>query len=183
MTHDSIRNFGPSLNVGFLLKRCASLLAIVGETPFESHQLTTAGFTVLMHLQIKSPLTPSELSTLIGHDLGGLTRIVDALEQASLVNRERMLNNRRSIQITITSQGIKKAEQSLKEIVSLLNQVLEPFSKPEVEALVSSLQRLFERLQEYREMQPRAEKTLPSAPSNRVSKMAVKSAKRKDGPV
>ena len=183
MTHDAILNFNPKLNVSFLTKRCVSLLAMVAETSFESQQISTAGFEVLMHLQNKSPLTPSELRTLTGHDMGGLTRIVDALEQASLVNRERKLNNRRSVQIIITSQGIQKAEQSLEVIVSLLNQIFEPFSKMEVEALVSILKRLFERLQVYREMQPRSEKALPSAPSTRVSKVAVKSAKPKDGPV
>jgi len=75
---------------------------------------------------------------------------VDALEQASLVNRKRKPNNRQSVRITITSQGIQKAEQSLEVIVSLLNQVFEPFSKMEVEALVSLLQRLCARLQDYR---------------------------------
>lgn len=150
MTHDAILNINPTLNVSFLTKRCVSLLAMVGETAFESQQLSTAGFAVLMHLQNNSPLTPSELRTLTGLDMGGLTRIVDALEQASLVNRERKLNNRRSVQITITSQGIQKAEQSLEVIVSLLNQVFEPFSKLEVETLVSLLQRLCARLQDYR---------------------------------
>lgn len=166
MNHYSIRDFDPSLSVGFLVKRCASLLSTVGEAAFESQPLSVAGFMVLMSLRKESPMSPSELSTKTGYDMGGLTRVVDALEQAGLVKRERRLDDRRSVQIAITSPGIRQAEQSLATIVDQLNQILEPFSKREVGALVSSLQRLVERLQEFVETRPRAQPRL--TPSKRV---------------
>jgi len=103
--------------------------------------------------------------------MGGLTRIVDALEQAGFVKRERPLDDRRSVQIAITSPGIRQAEQSLAIVVDQLNQILEPFSKREVKVLVSSVQRLVERLQEFVEALPRAEPKLsPSKPGRALSR-------------
>jgi DNA-binding MarR family transcriptional regulator len=168
MQHYSTRDFEPSLSVGFLVKRCASLLSTVGEAAFESQPLSVAGFMVLMRLRKKSAMSPSELSTKTGYDMGGLTRVVDALEQAGLVKRERRLDDRRSVRIAITSPGIRQAEKSLATIVDLLNQILEPFSKREVEALVSSLQHLGERLKEFVETQPRAQPRLTPSKPGRV---------------
>jgi len=106
MKHYSTRAFDPSRGVGFLVKRCASLLAIVGDTAFETQSVTPAGSMVLIALRQSSPMSPSELSTMTGHDMGGLTRVVDALEQAGLVKRGRSGFDRRTVQIAITARGI-----------------------------------------------------------------------------
>jgi DNA-binding MarR family transcriptional regulator len=165
MSHYSTQDIDPSLRVGLLVKRCGSLLSMVGEAALESRPLSLVGFMVLRSLQKQSPMSPSELSTKTAYDMGGLTRVVDALEKVGLVKRERSRDDRRSVQITITPLGIRQADQSLAAIVGLLNQILEPFSKREVEALVSSLQRLTERLEEYVEPRPRAQPRLtPSKP-------------------
>src|SRR5271167_4681968 len=99
MKHYSTRTFIPSRSVGFLVKRCASLGAMVAEIAFESQSVTPAGFMVLISLLERSPMSPSELSIETGHDMGGLTRVVDALEQARLVKRERSQADRRVVQI------------------------------------------------------------------------------------
>lgn len=80
MKHYSTRSFDPSRSIGFLVKRCASLLAMIGETAFESERVTPAGFMALLSLRERSPMSPSELSTRTGYDLGGLTRVIDVLE-------------------------------------------------------------------------------------------------------
>ncbi len=148
MKHYSTRSFDPSRSIGFLVKRCASLLAVVRETALESEPVTPAGFVALMSLRERSPLSPSELSARTGYDMGGLTRVVDALERGAFVKRERSRADRRSVQIAITASGLRQAERSLTAIVDLLNHVLEPFSKREVDSLTSLLQRLADRLQE-----------------------------------
>lgn len=172
MHHYSTRDFDPSLSIGFLVRRCASLLSMVGEAAFESEPLPLAGFVVLACLRKKSPLSPSELSTKTGYDMGGLTRVVDALERAGLVKRERGRDDRRSVQIAITAPGTRQAGKSLAAIVELLNEILDPFEKREVEALVALLQRLLERLQEYVEMRPRALTGPPPRPQRASTRSA-----------
>ena len=101
-------------------------------------------------------MSPSELSIQTGHDMGGLTRVVDALEQARLVKRERSQADRRVVRIAITASGIREVERSLAAAVVVFNQILEPFSKQDFEALVSLLQRLRGQLHQYVETRPRA---------------------------
>ncbi len=156
MKHYSPRSFDPSRSIGFLVKRCASLLALIGEHALGSGPVTPAGFMALMSLRESSPLSPSELSTRTGYDMGGLTRVVDALERVALVKRDRSRTDRRAVRIAITASGLRQAERSLTASVGVLNQILEPFSKREVESLASLLERLAERLQACAEVQPSA---------------------------
>jgi len=128
---------------------------MIAETALDTQPLTPAGFVALMSLRESSPMSPSELSTQTGYDMGGLTRVVDALERAALVKRERSETDRRAVQIAITVSGLRQTERSLTSIVALLNQIFEPYSRREFETLVSLLQRLTNRLQEYMEVQAR----------------------------
>lgn len=156
MKHYSTRTFVPSRSVGFLVKRCASLTAMVVETAFESQSVTPAEFMVLVRLRERSPMSPSELRIETGHDMGGLTRVVDTLEQARLVKRERSQADRRAVRIAITASGIRQADRSLAATVGVFNQILEPFSNRDFETLVSLLQRLGDQLHQYVKTQPRA---------------------------
>jgi DNA-binding MarR family transcriptional regulator len=81
--------------------------------------------------------------------MGGLTRVVDALARARLVKRERSQADRRVVRIAITVSGIRQLERSLAATVGVFNQILEPFSNRDFEALVSLLQRLHGQLHQY----------------------------------
>ena len=116
-----------------------------------------------MSLRQESPLSPSELSARTGYDMGGLTRVVDALERDALARRDRSRTDRRAVQIAITASGMRQAERSLAATVDVLNDILEPFSTREVESLTSLLERLAERLQACAEAQPRTRRARPSA--------------------
>jgi DNA-binding MarR family transcriptional regulator len=172
MKHYSTRSFDPARSIGFLVKRCASLLAVIRETALDSEPVTPAGFVALMSLRERSPLSPSELSTRTGYDMGGLTRVVDALERGGFVKRDRSRTDRRAVQIAITASGLAQAERSLTLIVGLLNHVLEPFSKREVESLTSLLQRLAARLQQSAGVQPPAHSARAPTRARSVSAVA-----------
>ena len=151
-----------------MIKSCASLMAMIGETVFESQSVTPPGFMVLISLRERSPMSPSELSIETGHDMGGLTRVVDALEQARLVKRERSQADRRVVRIAITASGTRQVERLLAAAVVVFNQILEPFSKRDFEALVSLLQRLRGQLHQYVKTLPRAApRRSPTKPRSR----------------
>jgi DNA-binding MarR family transcriptional regulator len=78
--------------------------------------------------------------------MGALTRIMDGLEHSGYVRRERSDQDRRAVDITLTQAGRRQAEACLGLVVGLLNELVEPFSRSEIDTLIPLLQRLFQRL-------------------------------------
>jgi DNA-binding MarR family transcriptional regulator len=111
--------------------------------------LSFTQWVTLMSLRNKGPrLSATHLSREVGHDMGALTRVIDGLEKSGHVRRERSLEDRRAVQISLTDKGLRDAEAQLGIIVDLQNKLLEPFSKSEADTLVLLLQRLHQTLLE-----------------------------------
>ncbi len=146
--HYHVESFVPMTSVGFLLKRCGTLMATVAESRFATEPVTLMQWAVLRKLSDASPMSPGQLSEAMGHDKGALTHLVDALVEAGFVRRERDLSDRRAVQIFLTPAGRQQAESSGHRLVDLLNEVLAPFSLAEVNSMATQLQRLLERLQQ-----------------------------------
>jgi hypothetical protein len=92
----------------------------------------------------------------------GLTSFT--LDQASLLQ-----GIRRVVRIAITASGIRQVERSLAAAVVVFNQILEPFSNRDFEALVALLQRLRGQLHQYVKTQPRAApRRSPAEPRSRA---------------
>jgi DNA-binding MarR family transcriptional regulator len=148
-------NFMKMNSLGYLIKRCASMLMTLAEGAFESHTLSFTQWIVLINLYGQgSHMSATELSKETGHDMGALTRVVDMMEKAGLVKRERSLHDRRAVEITLTAAGRREVENTKCAVVDLNNKLLETFSYDEVHTLVTLLQRLFERLQHFTGIPP-----------------------------
>ena len=80
--------------------------------------------------------------------MGALTRIVDDLEEAGLVRRERSERDRRVVEIALTPEGRRQLQGGKRLVVELLNSLVTPFSRQEIETLIELLQRMMGRLQE-----------------------------------
>jgi DNA-binding MarR family transcriptional regulator len=93
-------------------------------------------------------LTATALSEETCHDMGALTRIVDDLEEEGLVRRERTERDRRLVEITLTPEGRRYLETGKRLVVELLNSLVEPFSRQELETLIVLMQRMIARMQE-----------------------------------
>ncbi len=93
--------------------------------------------------------------------MGALTRIVDDLEAEGLVRRERSERDRRVVEITLTPEGRRHLQTGKRIMVELLNSLVAPFSRQELETLIALMQRLMARLHEAEgaasEAQPAAE--------------------------
>jgi DNA-binding MarR family transcriptional regulator len=145
-TVDSLTPLG---SIGYLIKRCGSMMAALAEEAFQGQPLTFTQWVVLMSLRgHDSHLSPTELSEESGYDMGALTRVVDVLEREGYVRRERSKQDRRAVEITLTSAGTRQTDACKRLIVDLMNELIEPFSKSEIDVLIPLLQRLHERLQE-----------------------------------
>jgi DNA-binding MarR family transcriptional regulator len=137
----------PGRSVGFLIKRCGVLMTQIAERAFAAQPISFTQWIVLMNLTERACASPTELSAHMGHDMGALTRVVDELERDGQVRRERSQHDRRAVEIAITAEGRRVANVGKRVVVDLLNQLVEPYSEAEVEALISLLQRFLTRMQ------------------------------------
>ena len=145
----SVESFEPMRSLGFLIKRCGALMAQIAENEFHSQPVSFTQWIVLMKLRFHAHLSATQLSEEIGHDMGALTRLVDSLERSGFVRRERSQQDRRAVEITLTAEGRRQVEGSIHILVDMMNQLVEPFSSSEVDALIAQMQRMLAHLQNH----------------------------------
>ena len=143
----TLETLDSSNSVGYLLKRCGTLMTQVAEERFESLEISFTQWIVLTHLAQQEHISATQLSAQTGHDMGALTRVVDELERRGFVRRERSSRDRRAVEIAITSAGRRQAQEARRLIVELLNRLVEPFTDAEITTLIGLLQRLLGHLQ------------------------------------
>ncbi len=134
------------------LWRTYDRLRLLEEQLFEQHDLTPQQYNALRLLAAEHP---AKIQTL---DLAGrlisrapdITRLLDRLEQRSLIERDRPVNNRRVVRIGITGAGLAVlrklrgpvrecharqlghlAPRELKELISLLRAARQPHETEE----------------------------------------------------
>jgi DNA-binding MarR family transcriptional regulator len=144
----TVDNLEAPSSIGFLVKRCGGLMSQLAERRFASEQVSFTQWMVIAALGRYERLTATALSEETCHDMGALTRVVDDLEEEGLVRRERTERDRRVVEIALTPQGRRYLQTGKRLAVELLNSVLTPFSRQEIETLIALLQRMMGRLQE-----------------------------------
>jgi len=145
----TVESFEPIRSIGFLINRCGTLMSAVAESKFEGQPISFTQWMVLMKLRFHTQLSATQLSEEIGHDMGALTRLIDGLERSGFVRRERSRQDRRAVEITLTAAGRRQVEGSIRVLVDALNELVAPFSRSEVDAMIAQLQRLLGVLQDY----------------------------------
>jgi DNA-binding MarR family transcriptional regulator len=139
----------PSNSVGYLVKSCGVLLTQIAERRFEALSANFTHWVTLMGLsRQQSPVSATQLSKELCHDMGALTRVVDELERRGLVRRERSRRDRRAVEIAITAAGRRQASGAKRVMVELLNELVEPYSEAEIATLIGLLQRMLQHLQQ-----------------------------------
>jgi DNA-binding MarR family transcriptional regulator len=144
-------------SIGFLVKRCGGLMSQLAERRFATEQVSFTQWMVIATLGRFDRLTATALSEETCHDMGALTRIVDDLEEEGLVRRERTERDRRVVEIILTAEGRRYLQTGKRLVVEMLNSLVTPFSREELETLISLLQRMMARLQEAQQMTPTPE--------------------------
>ena len=135
-------------SIGYLVKRCGGLMTQLAERRFESTSVSFTQWLVLMRLNGRDePISATQLSKELCHDMGALTRVVDDLERRGLVARERSRRDRRAVELAITAAGRREADSGKRVIVELLNELTEHYSATELSTLVGLLQRMLSVLQ------------------------------------
>lgn len=170
----TVDNLEAGRSIGFLVKRCGGLMSQVAERRFATEQVSFTQWMVLATLSRYEHLTASALSAETCHDMGALTRIVDGLEAEGLVRRQRSEHDRRVVEITVTPEGRRHLQTGKRLVVALLNSLIEPFSRQELETLIALLQRMMARLQEADAASATPQPREPPRPRHRARQHAIK---------
>ncbi|HEU5211737.1 MAG TPA: MarR family transcriptional regulator [Gaiellaceae bacterium] len=136
----TMRPDGPPL--GLLL---ASTSKAVGRA-FNSALAANGGsipiWLILNALRSEQRRSQVDLARAVGIEGPTLTRHLDGMEQAGLVERKRGAVDRRSVQVELTRAGQTLHGRLLKAVIAFNEQLLAGFSRDEVEAVRGLLGRL-----------------------------------------
>jgi DNA-binding MarR family transcriptional regulator len=96
----------------------------------------------MTYLMQEGPLSPGRLSELSGLKSGSVTGVVDRLEQAGYVHRERDETDRRKVRVVLNTERLQSAESPYAEQAASLRRVLDAFSGEELDVIARFLERL-----------------------------------------
>lgn len=141
-----IEEYHASRSIGYLLKSSSKQIRQRIEELFEKEEVTFVQWGILMSLRYNLAKTSAELCQHICHDSGALTRILDQLEKRGIIERKRSIKDRRIVELNLTDSGHKITDYFLPRIVGFYNNLLDDFTKEEIDTLISLLNRINSKL-------------------------------------
>lgn len=135
MDHYTPESFTLTRSVGFAVNKARNLLVAELDAALRDLGITSQQMGILLSMRGGVTQTPFELSKLLGIDTGLMTRMLDKLEAKGLLQRARSLEDRRVVNLTLTREGEKVAEELPHIVPVVLNRRLRKFSKSEFQEL------------------------------------------------
>jgi DNA-binding MarR family transcriptional regulator len=120
-----------------------------GRETHSPDELSTAQFQLLFGLRAGKLLSGGELACVAGLSPATTTQMLDGLEAAGLVTRERSLQDRRKVMTSLTERGHALVEQRHARFAPMWQQALSAFSEDELAtagAVMDKLAELFDQL-------------------------------------
>jgi DNA-binding MarR family transcriptional regulator len=144
MDHYAAEDFTLTHSVGFAVNKARNLLVAELDGALRNLGITTQQTGILMSMRGGQTQTPFELARLLGIDTGLMTRMLDKLETRGLLRRSRSLEDRRVVNLTLTSDGEKVADELPHILPVVLNKRLSKFSESEFNELRRLLNKFLE---------------------------------------
>ena len=104
-------------------------------------------FSVLRVLHLAGPpyqMSPTELADVLLRSSGGMTQILDRLEQAGLVERGSDASDRRKVVVRLTDDGVDTAQRASAAYARERRRILRALPPDEVEPVDAAVRRLLE---------------------------------------
>jgi DNA-binding MarR family transcriptional regulator len=130
--------------VGHLVGRARSALLTSLDCELEPFGLTGAQFAVLKYVADGTADTAADLCRTLHYDTGSMTRMLDRLEEKSVLRRERCTQDRRVVYLLITDSGKELLPRLRAAAVRVLDRHLRGFSPEERVNLKQYLTRMIE---------------------------------------
>lgn len=102
-------------------------------------KVTPGQLAILFILKSRNRQTMTGLSQSLETDNSAVTRTIDRLEKAGLVERNSSENDRREYQITITGEGLAETERAKKVIAAVNKKIESEFSTKELDDFRNTL--------------------------------------------
>jgi DNA-binding MarR family transcriptional regulator len=131
-------------SVGYLVRRILSNMSMEVERELEPSGLTNAQWVPLLKLYMGSASTVAELARGCQLDTGGMTRLLDRLEAKGLVRRSRSSEDRRVVNLELTTEGRAAAKKIPAVLCGVQNAHLRGFTVEEWRTLKALLRRVVE---------------------------------------
>jgi DNA-binding MarR family transcriptional regulator len=129
-------------SVGYYLSRARNVLLHRMDTAVGPLGLTPQQIGVMFQLSLGLARTPQELSRALAYDSGSMTRMLDRLEKKGFIARTRSEQDRRVVEVNLTEAGRAIAAQLPNVCGAVMNDLLAPFSKADVDQLIELLKRI-----------------------------------------
>jgi DNA-binding MarR family transcriptional regulator len=130
----------------YLLNRVGVRMGELFSIELAKHGLTLPMYRVLAVLKQQGPLNLGDLSRYVTVELSTLSRLVTSMQKKGLVSRVRPEDNGRTVRITITPQGERKANILMPQAAHFENVGIGDMAPNEISALKKALVDIFENL-------------------------------------
>jgi DNA-binding MarR family transcriptional regulator len=129
--HYTKDNFQLTQSIGFYLNRARNSVVMEMDAALKELDISSQQMGILLGLTHGWATTPYELSKLLGIDTGLMTRMLDKLEAKGLLARSRGVDDRRVVNLALTTKGKEIAARIPEVAPKVLNRRLRHFSKEE----------------------------------------------------
>jgi DNA-binding MarR family transcriptional regulator len=140
--HYTVKDFRGEICIGYLVSRIQASNRIALEALFEGEDITFTQWRVLMCLRDGLANTCADVSRELAHDKGSMTRLIDQLEERRLLKRERDMEDRRIVFLTLTPSGRAAVNRLVPNLVDYFNELLAGFTPQEAKLLTQLLTKL-----------------------------------------
>jgi len=131
MKHYTKDNFHPTTSVGFSLVKARNVVISEMDAVLKDLDITAQQMGIILCVGRGIATTPFELSKMLEIDSGLMTRMLDKLEKQGLLARERSMEDRRSVNLGLTAQGMTVLKEIPKVAPEALNRRLKDFTQEE----------------------------------------------------
>lgn len=136
-TDDTLRRF-----VGYDMKRAFNLIQTDVNAVLKPFGLRMVTFSALVVIRDTPGLKQSRLAQILMIERPNLVLILDDLERADLVVRERCAEDRRAFELTVTARGAQLCRQAVAAVERHDARMTAGLEGPEVQALHKALRQI-----------------------------------------
>ncbi|MCB2294424.1 MarR family transcriptional regulator [Clostridium algoriphilum] len=120
-------------DIGMLTNKINKKLLHYLNSRLVKFHLTTEQWAVLMKLSKKDKISQKQLAEISTKDQSTLTRIIDILERKNFIERHQSKEDRRSIVIHITDEGLSTCKKVIPFLEEIFNDILKGISHEKLE--------------------------------------------------
>jgi DNA-binding MarR family transcriptional regulator len=139
--HYTPENFHLTQSIGFHLNKARNSLLLEMDSALRPLDINGQQMGILLALTRGMAGTPFEISKLLGIDSGLMTRMLDRLEEKGLLERSRSIDDRRVVNLTLTSKGRLVSAEIPSIAPEVLNERLKEFTPEEFDEFRRLLQK------------------------------------------